>query len=260
MLWSTNEFLLLFAAFAAFLVTIELCFRLGLRHYQKNDNSAMTHIGGLQAALLGLLALLLGFTFSMAVSRFNACKSLVVEEANAIGTAYLRARLLPAPQQKEVSELLKVYLSQRLACADTWADQTLLEETYTSASRTQAQLWKSAVEVSMQDPRSIPIGLFVLALNDMIDVSEKRRVALENHVPEVVIYLLFFNSVVALGFIAYSGGLSGKRRVGSTAIFALLIAIVLTAILDIDRPRRGLIQVSQESMLRLKADMEKSTP
>lgn len=89
----------------------------------------------------------------------------------------------------------------------------------------------------------------------MSDIREKRLVAMEDHVPETVIYLLFTVSFVALGLIAYNCGLAGRRRVLSNAVFALLIALVLTAILDIDRPRRGLIKVSQESLVRLKSTL-----
>ncbi len=257
MLWATNEFLILVLAYAAFLIVIELTFRLGFRHREHNDSTLIGHINALQAALLGLLALLFGFTFSMAVTRFDTRKSLVVDEANAIGTVYLRVQLLPNPQQKELSDLLKVYVAQRLACAEAGADQERLDAAFAAVSRTQSQIWKATAAASVQSPTPISGSLFVQAVNAMIDVSETHRVALENHVPEIVIYLLFINSIAALGFIAYGAGLTGKRRAGSTAIFAFLIAVVLTVILDIDRPRRGFITVTQGSMLRLQADMEK---
>jgi hypothetical protein len=94
----------------------------------------------------------------------------------------------------------------------------------------------------------------------MINLNEKRRAALDNHVPEVVIHLLFVVAVGAMGFIAYGYGLTGRRRHGSTAIFALLIALVLTIIVDLDQPRTGVIRVGEESMLRLKADLGQKTP
>ena len=84
--------------------------------------------------------------------------------------------------------------------------------------------------------------------------------ALENHVPESVIHLLFAVAVIALGFVAYGCGLTGQRRQGLNATFALLIAIVLASILDIDRPRRGIIQVSQVSMVRLKNALDQNAP
>jgi hypothetical protein len=89
----------------------------------------------------------------------------------------------------------------------------------------------------------------------VIDDHEERRVALDNHVPDVVVFLLFWTSVVALGFVAYGSGLEGRRRIWTTSIVALLFSLVLTIILDIDRPRRGLVQVNQDSMLRLQESL-----
>ena len=260
MLWGIDEFLLFLAALAAFALAMEAGFRLGRRHRDRSDGYTTTHVSALQAALLGLLALLLGFTFAMAVSRFDTRKSLVVDEANAIGTTYLRAQLLPPPQRQELVTLLKAYVAARLAFFDAGVDKARLDAAYAAASRIEGQLWASAIVLAEQDRRSVTAGLFIQSLNDVIDLNEKRRVALENHVPDIVIYLLFAVSMVAVGFIAYGGGLAGQRRHGSTAIFALLIALVLATILDIDRPRRGLVQVVQDSMTRLKADLEKASP
>jgi hypothetical protein len=97
------------------------------------------------------------------------------------------------------------------------------------------------------------------AVNDMITVTEKHRAAQDNHVLETVLYLLLTVAVGALGFIAYGYGLMGQRRHGSTAIFAVLIALVLAIILDLDRPRRGLIRIGEDNMLRLQATLEQNT-
>ena len=97
-------------------------------------------------------------------------------------------------------------------------------------------------------------------MNDMITVTEKRRAAQDNHVPETVLYLLLTVAVGALGLIAYGYGLMGQRRHGLTAIFAVLIALVLAIILDLDRPRRGLIRIGEDNMLWLQATLEQNTP
>ena len=110
------------------------------------------------------------------------------------------------------------------------------------------------------DARSVPTGLFIEALNEVIDIQEKRRVALDNHVPELVIYLLALVSIGALTITSYAAGLSARRRFKSNLALALLIAVVFVVILDIDRPRRGLIQVSQDSLIRLKADLSAAQP
>lgn len=259
MLYGISETGLGLAALAAFLVVIEVGFRLGLRSRAGSDDATKIHVGALQAALLGLLALLLGFTFAMAVSRFDTRKALVLEEANAIGTAYLRGQLLPPPHRQEIATLLEAYVAARLALYET-AEPRRLDEAQVMAARLAARLWTVTAAVTAQDPRSVTAGLFVQSLNDVFDLKEKQRTALQNHVPEVVLHLLLTVSVVALGFVAYGAGLTGQRRHVSTSVVAVLIALVLVTILDIDRPRRGLIKVSQESMVRLQESLRGSRP
>jgi hypothetical protein len=104
------------------------------------------------------------------------------------------------------------------------------------------------------------VGLFIQSLNEMVNVKWTRRAALHNHVPEPVLYLLCTVAAGALGFIGYGYGLTGRRRHGSTAIFAVLIALVLATILDFDRPRGGFIRVSEEGMFRLQAAFEQDKP
>jgi hypothetical protein len=105
-----------------------------------------------------------------------------------------------------------------------------------------------------------PTAWFVQSLNDMINVNQKRRAAIDNHVPGLVLDLLFAVAVGAMGFIGYGYGLAGGRRHGSTAIYAVVIALVLSTILDLDRPRSGFIRVGEESMLRLNATLEQNPP
>ena len=104
----------------------------------------------------------------------------------------------------------------------------------------------------------IPAGLFTAAVNDVIDMHEKRYRSIEDRVPDAVIFMLFAVSALSLGQVAYSGGLTGRRRQVANVLFAFVIALVLVIILDIDRPRRGLVQVSQESMLRLQQSFKQS--
>lgn len=258
MMWGISEVGALLVGWVLFVAAIEVGFRTACRRQAQWDDATKSHVSGLQAAVLGLLALLLGFTFAMAVSRFDARKALVLEEANGIGTAYLRARFLPSPQNHEVAQLLKDYVAARLDFYEAGIEQGRLDAANATAARIESALWASTVSAAGTDPGSIPIGLFIESVNEVIDVREKRRVALDNHVPEVVLYLLYVTAVVALGLVGYSAGLAGKRRLASGAIVAGLIALVLTTILDIDRPRRGLILVSQDSLIRLGTTLAQS--
>jgi len=147
-----------------------------------------------------------------------------------------------------------------LAFYDAGIDRVRLDAASTTATRLQEQLWMVTVDLAERDPHSLPIGLFIESLNDVIDLDEKRLRALENHVPETALVLVCGVAAVALGFVGHSCGLRGTRHFASTALVATLIVLVLAIILDLDRPRRGLIRVSQDSMVRLKATLDASEP
>jgi hypothetical protein len=258
-LWAFDGRLLLVAILAVFLLATEAGFRRGRRYRQRSGESVKAHVGALQAGLLGLLALLLGFTFAMAVSRFDTRKSLVLAESNAIGTAYLRADILPAAQRLEFRRQFKPYVAARLGFFEAGIDERRLEAAHETATRICERLWSTAAAAAEQDPHAVSNGLLIQSLNDMFDFIERRRVALDDHVPETVIWLLIVVSASALGFIGYGNGLADERHFASTALFAATIALVLAIILDLDRPRRGMVRVSQVSMLRLQATLDADT-
>jgi ABC-type arginine transport system permease subunit len=256
MIWRLNEIVLFIGSLALFLFVIEVSFRLGRRVKSPFDNDSKAHIGALQAAALVILALLLGFAFAMAESRFEERKGLVIEEANAIGTTFLRSRFLPELERQEMAALLQKYVSARLAFYGAGINAEALDAANHEASQLVKQMWMVTSEIAAKEAHSLPVGLFIGSLNEVLDDNERRLAALQNHVPDTVTFLLFFVSIVALGFVAFGCGRSGQRRFAMNALFALLLAVVITVILDLDRPRRGFIRVNQDSMMRLKAAMD----
>lgn len=257
MLWYLNEIWLFIFAFAAFLLVAELGFRLGRRQLDRSDDPERSHVSALQAALLGLLALLLGFNFAMASSRFDARKALIEDEASSIRTAWLRSQLLTPPNAEKTSALLRDYAAARIDFLRAGTDGVLLERASNEATKIQTELWSSTESMMSQEPSSV-MAQFIQSLNDLINLSEKRRVALDNHVPDVVLHLLFTVALGAFGFIAYGYGLTGLRRHYSTGVFAILIALVLTTIVDLDQPRSGFIQVDEGTMIRLKTMLDQN--
>ena len=245
-----------FVAVVIFLVTIEVGYRAGMWHRFTSNEESKSHISALQAALLGLLALLLGFNFAMASSRFDSRKSLIQDEGNAIWTTYLRAQLLPPAQAEQMLPALREYLDTRIDFMRAHGDEIEQQAVRAEIKRLDARLWELAKKMVTAETSSWREGLFVQSLNEMINVKWKRRAALDNRVPEPVIHLLILVAIGSLGFIAYSYGATGRRRHLSTAIFAVLIALVLATILDFDRPNGGFIRVSEEGMLRLKSAMQ----
>jgi hypothetical protein len=255
MFWELNELLLFLVLVALYWAATEVGFRLGIRRHATCNDADRSHASSLQSALLGLLALLLGFSFAMAVARYDGRKALVLQEANAIGTTYLRAGFLAPDQAEQARKLLRDYVDSRLLFVAAKEDMLNVDQAFATASALQEHLWAIANAAVAQDARSVPAGLFVQTLNEVIDVSEARRAAFTNHVPGAVLALLVAVSCGAMGFIGFVCGLDGRRGQLSTATFTVLTALVLVIILDMDRPRHGLITVDQGNMLRLKASL-----
>lgn len=255
--WGLDEIIVFFIVVAIFCVVLELAFRLGRHHRTHSNDSTRSHLTVLQTALLGLLALLLGFNFAMATSRFEARKTLIQDEVTVIGSTYLRAKLLPSELRGKVSALLKDYVSARIEFMRAGTDEKLLKAASESSRTIEDQLWNLAAAAETQGEATAAMNLVIQSLTDVYNVNEKRRAAQDNNVPATVINLLFVVAIGALGLIAYSYGLGHRRRHGSTAIFAILIAMVFTIILDLDQPSSGFIRVGEESMLRLQEDLNR---
>ncbi|VVQ38292.1 hypothetical protein PS943_05739 [Pseudomonas fluorescens] len=255
--WGLDEIIVFFIVVAIFCVVLELAFRLGRHHRTHSNDSTRSHLTVLQTALLGLLALLLGFNFAMATSRFEARKTLIQDEVTVIGSTYLRAKLLPSDLRGKVTALLKDYVLARIEFMRAGTDEKLLKAASESSRTIEDQLWNLAAAAEAQGEATAAMNLVIQSLTDVYNVNEKRRAEQDNHVPATVINLLFVVAIGALGFIAYSYGLGHRRRHGSTAVFAILIAMVFTIILDLDQPRSGFIRVGEESMLRLQEDLNR---
>jgi hypothetical protein len=225
---------------------------LGRRTNGNQDEGVRSHISVLQSSLLGLTALLLGFTFSMALSRYDSRSTAVVEEANALGTTYLRAQLLPPPHQTAAMGLLKEYAMARVDAGHiTLDEQADRARQLTQATALLDQLWALSRDVAREDGSPVRSGLFIQALNDTIDAFGRREAALERHVPELVLFLLYFTLLITGLLMGYGCGVAGHRPVVASYGFCVMMVMVVTVIIDIDRPRRGLIQVDQSSLINI---------
>ncbi len=252
LLYDVDLWLIFLVSIGVFFLFTELGFLVGRRAASTTRDEARSEVGTVQGALLGLLALLLGFTFAMAMSRFEVRKQIILDEANAIGTTYLRAQLLPEPPRREISDLLRRYVTIRLAFYKAGADKEKLGAATAATAKLQTQLWSTAAALGEKDPRAITVGLFLQSLNEVIDLHAKALTALENHVPEIILILLYFVAVTATGLIGYGCGLGGVRNFFVTVVSSVLIAAVIIVIIDLDRPRRGLIQISEQRLVELR--------
>jgi len=246
-----------FGAFVALTLLgfAEAGYRVGLRLYFKKDEARRSQIGGIQGAVLGLLGLLLGFTFSMAVSRYETRRDLVLKEANAVGTTWLRASLLPEAHRAPVRDLLRRFVEVRLKYAPVADDPAMLAEAMRLCATIENELWQHAEAAGKEAPTAIS-ATFIVTLNEMIDTDAERIAAGRNRIPDGVVFLLI--SVAGFGCLvsAYASGAQGVRSGFADVALPLLITVVCVMIFDISNSQQGLIGVSQQPMFDLQQSMQ----
>jgi len=211
-------------------------------------------IGALQGTALGLVTLMISFTFSVAVNHYDARKAYVLEEALALSTVQNRAEMLPQPYASTIGGILDDYLKVRLTVDEIGPGAQ--RQIAARSLELQRRLWDQTVAIGALDSRSIPNGLFIQAVNDLDDMVEKRLTAERSHVPEAIFLLLYALAGVALGLNGYKAGLGGGRPATAAIVTSLLLAAVILQIQDLDRPRRGLITVGQQAMQNLSGDVK----
>jgi hypothetical protein len=258
-----NEFLYdinsgLIAAFLliSMVIAIEAGYRTGLGRSESTNEATRTHINGILASILGILALLLGFTFSLSLQRFDSRSEAVVNEANAIGTAYLRAQLIPEPLRRDARLALRDYIDLRVqANTLTLVDRAERQALLAKAAGVQARLWDFARTGVEADQYVYPPVLFVESVNQLIDSFGTREAALNRHVPDLVLLLLYATFLMAGAILGFASGVAGHHPSLASHIMVALIVVLVFIILDLDRPRRGLIQVSQASLVDLQSSI-----
>ncbi|APW42463.1 DUF4239 domain-containing protein [Rhodoferax saidenbachensis] len=254
--YDINSTLIAAALLVSLGLVIELGYRVGRARQDRVDDASRAHINGLQSSILGILALLLGFTFSLALQRFDSRSEAVVQEANAIGTAYLRAQLLPAAFRSDAQALLHRYVDVRVQTgAHHLADRAELDALLAQATQLQTALWQQARRVAELEPDALAPFLYIESLNTLIDNFSTRDAALSRHVPEVVLFLLYGTLLMAGVIVGFACGVAGHRPSMASYVMVALIVVLVFIILDLDRPRRGLIQVSQKSLVDLQTSV-----
>lgn len=233
------------------LLALEVGFRRGRRAVELHDEAPSAQIGAVQGAILGMLGLLLAFSFAAAGGRFLERQDMIVAEANAIGTAWLRADLLDEPARSELRAALKDYTVHRITARSRFSAQ-MLDADAVEIERLHARIWQSALAGVRARPEA------VLALlnpvNEVIDLHSTRLYAAQKHLPTLVLALLIASSVLALGVIGYGCGVAGRRSAAMTVPLAIVIGVALWITIDLDYPRRGLLQLSDAPLRALRFD------
>jgi hypothetical protein len=241
-----NQFFLacLFAAglFVGMLILIELGRRLGRHRQRRDDEAARAGLAAVEGAVFALLGLLIAFTFSSAASRFDIRRDLIVQEANAIGTAWLRLDLLPADAQPELRDLFRRYLDLRLAIYAKLPDLAAAYADLAKANALQGEIWNRAVAACQESPNPMKAQL-IPALNEMFDLATTRTMAAKAHLPNLIFAMLGILALMSALLAGY-GMAGGKTRSRIHIIgFALVMATTVYVILDLEFPRFGFLRV-----------------
>jgi len=203
-------------------------------------------------ATLTLLSLILGFTFSMAVGRYDQRKLYEEEEANAIGTEYVRADLLPSSDAENVRRLLREYLDQRILYYQT-QDRTALRRIDISTGQLQKQLWAAVRTASAPQPTPV-VALAVSGMNDVLNSQSYTQAAWLNRIPPAAWALVAIISLAANGMV---GALWRRGRPMGllSGTLPVIVSLSLVLIADIDSPRGGLIPVRPVGLISLAASL-----
>jgi hypothetical protein len=218
------------------------------------SNDANAALGVVKAAVFGVLGLLLAFSFSIASEHYDARRQLVTDEANALGTAYLRADLLRAPVRGKYKEDLRGYADARLDFAAAGIDPVRIAETDARAAAHQKNLWATATSEARDNPDDVHAAV-IESLNSLFDLTAARNTARRVEVPVPILVLLIGLICVSALFVGHSFGTAHHRDIMTSICFSIIITVVLFAILDLDRPRRGFILENQKPMQDARASM-----
>jgi hypothetical protein len=245
-----NQWVLLPLAIVILLGLAEAGYRLGLKLHASNDEARRSQVGGVQGAVLGLLGLLLGFTFAMAVNRFDTRRDLVLKEANAVGTTWLRAGLLPEAHRVSARSLLSRYVDIRLEYEPLIRDPEKFAEGLRRSAEVQNELWRHAEAAAAEAPGPMVVS-FITSLNEVIDTDAERVAAGRNRIPEGVWVLVLLVAGFGCFVSSYGSGSHGARSLFTNLLLPALIGVVILLIFDITHSRQGMIGISQQPLIDL---------
>jgi hypothetical protein len=235
-------------------LAVEVGFRLGVFRGRSAQPEKDAPVGAIAAATLGLLAFMLAFTFSLAASRFETRRQVALDEANAIGTAFLRTGTLPPPHGEAIRTLLREYVDVRVQAIE----HGTVEPTVERSAQLHADLWRNAQSAAAKDPSAIT-ALFLESLNEVIDLHATRvQAGLRSRIPAVIWAVLYFVAFFAMLAVGYQVGLSNPKRSIAAISLVLTFSAVMLLIADLDRPGEGLLRINQHALTDLAKSIKSS--
>ena len=258
MSYNALAFLVVIGLFFGMLVALAVGRYLGRRGGSVEVETARVRLTAVEAAIFGLMGLLIAFTFSGAASRYELRRQLIVDEANAIGTAYLRLDLLPVQAQPALREKFRRYLEARIAVYRLITDMEASHKQAAVAASLQQDIWAGAIAALGESPPQATI-VMIPALNQMFDVTTRRLIAALTHTPLVILIMLVGLGSACSLLAGFAMARIGTRHVTlHTITFALVLTFTVYVILDLDYPRFGLIRLDfgDQALLDLLAGMK----
>lgn len=206
------------------------------------DEDYKRRVDMIRTAILALVTFLVGFSFAAAGARFIDRQDMIVKEANAIGTSYLRAMLLPEPQRSRLQAELRQYTLDRVELLHSYGSENI-RPLLAKAGETQKRIWQAGVEGVGTDRE---FANFMLPpLNDVFDIHSEHLSAARRHIPQTILLVIIVTAAIGMGMIGYDNGLTRKRYLLLSGAFALVLAASLWMTIDLDRPRHGFVRASE---------------
>jgi hypothetical protein len=244
---------------AVLLAAGELGYRLGEARVDAPD-SLRSLMSGTGAATLGLLGLLLGFSLSMAIARWDIRRDVIVDESNAIGTLSLRAGFLEEPLRGELQETLRAYTDARIAMGGSRSDPGALRAARLESEALHAAIWSVVERANRPTTMNATLGALISAANELIDLHELRLASVENRLPAALLLLLLAVGALAIALLAWSFGAASQRGRIPMVLLAVLVGAVLLLTMDVNRPQRGRIEVGVAPLERVQGGLSRPTP
>jgi hypothetical protein len=225
------------------LVSMDIGYRIGHRRKSSDAQTSIEVIGTVDAAVFGLLGLILAFTFSGASERLVIRRAQIVQEANAIGTAYLRIDVLAPLDQPAIRELFRSYLDKRIEVFDKFTDRATSNAALEKAEQLQRDIWSRSVASCGADPKPDACLLMLPALNEMIDITTTRTMATQTHAPLAILLLLILLAFAGAMLSGYAMSRQPTRSILHMLLFSLVVSAAVYVVLDLEYPRAGVISL-----------------
>lgn len=233
----------------ALLISMEIGYRVGRWHQKVGRGSIKEFVGIVDAPILALLGLLIGFTFFGAAERFDKRRDLIVEETNHIGTAYLRLDLLRPEDRDALRSRFKEYLDSRIRTYAVLPDVRAAMAEYDRSQQMQSEIWVQAIAAAQKTGTAYASIQLVPALNAMIDITTTRVAATQFHPPRIVFVMLAALSLIAAMLAGYQMSTAARRSWFHVLLFVLTFTLAMYVILDLEYPRLGIIRVDSADAL-----------